>query len=155
MWRLKDDRSISTRVGHSDCATLHLWNFAVSACSDSVHCACVHGEARGPSCLYLGEGGGLHGVGAVTCNSWEQWRTQDFSKGGGGATLHARCCVRPEKADECQGGGGGGGGGSVTLFFPSSNFLGKFSRHGVGVSNYPSYIVHHWSMPLHKLVPLK
>ena len=33
---------------------------------------------------------------------------------------------------------GGGGGGSPTLFsfFPSSKFVGQFSRHGVGVSSY-------------------
>ena len=68
-----------------------------------------------------------------------QWRTQDFFKGGGGfkgggvsnIALHAMIDLMP--------------GLKKLMSFPSSKFLGKFSRNGVGVS-----IVHHQLSDKHR-----
>ena len=62
-----------------------------------------------------------------------QWRTQDFFKGGGvsNIALHAMIDVTP--------------GLKKLMSFPSSKYLGKFSRNGVGVS-----IVHHQLSDKHR-----
>ena len=62
----------------------------------------------------------------------EQWHMPDFFKRGGGFNIACMPWSMPRQAWKSHGGGG------VTFFFPSSKFLGQFSRHGVGVS-----IVHH------------
>ena len=83
------------------------------------------------------------------CSSGER---RILSRGGGGLTLHDRCCARPEKADERGWRGDSvtfspharhekadwGGGHSDTFFPLPKKCLGQFSRHGVGVP-----IVHH------------